>query len=199
MHVTVTLHNKLLLVSHTLHVRRGEIRWDDIPSYSITACRGENNNHPTFTVAAITQRPRGAVWDKGNSCNTIPRLAVDSHLSTIFPLGSCMWERNISQGPTEQWKKALFFHTDNRNVPVQRDPLCPCMDGYPAEHTWLWLWLCPLDGIVTCPFGWRWTHSWDWRIGWWCWWKWHCFLCSPAPSGLRGNSGLRSQESGATT
>lgn len=48
---------------------------------------------PTFTAAVIAHCPRGAVCNVLNSCNTIPRFPLDSHLSTTFPLGSCMWQK----------------------------------------------------------------------------------------------------------
>lgn len=48
---------------------------------------------PTFTVAVIAHCPRGAVCNVLNSCNTIPRFPLDSHLSTTFPLGSCVWQK----------------------------------------------------------------------------------------------------------
>lgn len=51
----------------------------------------------TFTVAEISHCPRGADWDKVNSCKTMPRFPVDSHLSTTIPPGSCVRQRDVSQ------------------------------------------------------------------------------------------------------
>lgn len=48
---------------------------------------------PTFIETVIVHRPRGAVCNVMNSCNTIPRFPLDSHLSTTFPLGSCVCDK----------------------------------------------------------------------------------------------------------
>ena len=50
----------------------------------------------TFTVVVTAHCPRGGAWDKMNSRNTIPRFPVDSQLSTMFPLGSWVWQKNVT-------------------------------------------------------------------------------------------------------
>lgn len=160
---------------------------------------------PTCMVVVITHCPTGfgLVWPRLSSHTTIPMFPVEFHLSTMFPLGSCTWQKDVTQTSHRHTKQkihftplALFFDTDVRDLPVERGPLCLCTDGYRTAQTQLWLWRCRLVGSAICPFEWRWRRSWGWSWGWWCWWKRGRSLCRNSLLGSRGNLQLQFQESG---
>lgn len=129
----------------------------------------ESGQYRTCIVVVIVHCPRRAVWDKENSCKTMPRFPVDSHQSTIFPLGSCMRQRQIHQTLPRRdngHKNNLSGLCWDGSPPARTPWLSRWTGDCPAAQKPLWLSRCPQVGSVTCQFGWGSRHSSGCISGW---------------------------------